>query len=153
MIEPPVQEEPAAPPEPPPQAAQAPTPAPAAPETNYKQIWNGMLDRAKKELPNIYSMMSEGKFGGSKEGVYLLRFPADKQFYISFLMAEARRAQVEAILSELSGQPARFEALTEDTAPAQKDARRVAEQDIQALSAVFGRQNIIVTGGEQQEQP
>ncbi|NLD34679.1 MAG: DNA polymerase III subunit gamma/tau [Clostridiales bacterium] len=153
MIEPPVQEEPAAPPEAPPQAAQAPAPAPAAPETNHKQIWNGMLDRAKKELPNIYSMMSEGKFGGSKEGVYLLRFPADKQFYIGFLMAEARRAQIEAILSELSGQPARFEALAEDTAPAQKDARRAAEQDIQALSAVFGRQNIIVTGGEQQEQP
>ena len=107
-----------------------------------------LLERAKKELPNIYSMMSEGKFGGSKDGLYQLRFPPDKQFYIGFLMADARRAQIEDILTKEGGQPARFEAVGENTAPAQEDARRLAEQDIQALSAVFGRQNIIVTGGD-----
>jgi len=136
-----------------PEAAPVPSPEPEAPavatqEVSPKQAWNNMLERAKKELPNIYSMMSEGKFGGSKDGLYQLRFPPDKQFYIGFLMADARRAQIEDILTKEGGQPARFEAVGENTAPAQEDARRLAEQDIQALSAVFGRQNIIVTGGD-----
>ncbi len=135
-----------------PEPAPVPSPEPEAPtstqEVSPKQAWNSMLERAKKELPNIYSMMSEGKFGGSKDGLYQLRFPPDKQFYIGFLMADARRAQIEDILTKEGGQPARFEAVGENTAPAQEDARRLAEQDIQALSAVFGRQNIIVTGGD-----
>ena len=144
---------------PPPSAEQiaptspAPLPAPAqaghsteASAMTPKAVWNAALERARKELPNIYSIISEGKFGGYRDGCYYLSFSADKQFFISFMMAEDRRKQIECILSDIGTAPARFEAVKEQDAVREQDAREKARQDIQALSEVFGRQNIIVTG-------
>lgn len=111
-----------------------------------KAVWNAALERARKELPNIYSIISEGKFGGYRDGCYYLSFSADKQFFISFMMAEDRRKQIEGILSDIGAAPARFEAVKEQDAVREQDAKEKARQDIQALSEVFGRQNIIVTG-------
>ena len=111
-----------------------------------KAVWNTALERARKELPNIYSIISEGKFGGYRDGCYYLNFSADKQFFISFMMAEDRRKQIEGILNDIGTAPARFEAVKEQDAVREQDAREKARQDIQALSEVFGRQNIIVTG-------
>jgi chromosome condensin MukBEF ATPase and DNA-binding subunit MukB len=111
-----------------------------------KAVWNAALERARKELPNIYSIISEGKYGGYRDGCYYLSFSNDKQFFISFMMAEDRRKQVESILSDIGAAPARFEAVKEQDAAKEQDVKEKARQDIQALSEVFGRQNIIVTG-------
>ena len=62
------------------------------------------------------------------------------------MMAEDRRKQIEGILSDIGAAPARFEAVKEQDAVREQDAKEKARQDIQALSEVFGRQNIIVTG-------
>ncbi len=111
-----------------------------------KEVWNKALERAGKQLPNVYSIMREGKYGGYKDGCYYLSYAPDKQFYIGFMMAEERRKLVEQLLSEVGGVPARFEAIREQDASAERDAREKAQRDIQALSEVFGRENIIVTG-------
>lgn len=128
-----------------PATAQAGHSAPAA-ATTPKAVWNAALERARKELPNIYSIISEGKYGGYRDGCYYLSFSNDKQFFISFMMAEDRRKQVESILSDIGAAPARFEAVKEQDAAKEQDVKEKARQDIQALSEVFGRQNIIVTG-------
>ena len=102
------------------------------------------MQRALSEFGCEVPIRAEGDLSLSPSRPALIPLP----FSRGFLMADARRAQIEDILTKEGGQPARFEAVGENTAPAQEDARRLAEQDIQALSAVFGRQNIIVTGGD-----
>ena len=116
-----------------------------------KTVWNSALELARKDLPNIYSIISEGKYGGYKDGCYYLSFSPDKQIYISFLMSEDRRKMIENILSDVGGIPARFETIKEQDAVKEQDMKEKSMRDIQALSEVFGRQNIIVTGldGEQ----
>ncbi|NLA54118.1 MAG: DNA polymerase III subunit gamma/tau, partial [Clostridiales bacterium] len=51
-----------------------------------KQIWNAMLERISKEFPNIYGIMSEGKFGGFKDDTFLLSFSENQQLFIGMLM-------------------------------------------------------------------
>ena len=111
-----------------------------------KAVWNAALERAGKAIPNIYSIIREGKFGGYKDGCYRLSFSSDKQFYITFLMDEGRRKLIEDILSDVGHAPARFEAIKEQDPVKEQDLKEKALQDIRALSEVFGRQNIIVTG-------
>lgn len=129
-------------PEEPSVTAAAATTGPGSP----KEVWNTALERASKQLPNVYSIIREGKYGGFKDGCYYLSYTAEKQFYIGFMMAEDRRRQLELLLSETGGVPARFEAVKEQDAAKEKDAKEKARRDIKALSDVFGRQNITVTG-------
>jgi hypothetical protein len=109
-----------------------------------KQAWNAMLKRASRELPSVYSMMSEGKFGGFRDGSFYLSFPADKQFLVGFVMADDRRKQIESILSLEYGQPVRFEAIQAVDPQREIDQKQKAQQDIELLAQVFGRQNLSV---------
>ncbi len=109
-----------------------------------KQAWNAMLKRASRELPSVYSMMSEGKFGGFRDGSFYLSFPDDKQFLVGFVMAEDRRKQIESILSREYGQPVRFEASQAVDPQRENDQKQNAQQDIEMLAQVFGRQNLSV---------
>ena len=124
--------------------------APAAVESassetiSPKQAWNAMLKRAVRELPSVYSMMSEGKFGGFKDGSFYLSFPDDKQFLVGFVMADDRRKQIEAILSQEYGQSVRFEASQAVDPKRESDQQQKTQQDIELLSQVFGRQNLSV---------
>lgn len=113
-----------------------------------KQIWNAMLERISKEFPNIYGIMSEGKFGGFKDDTFLLSFSENQQLFIGMLMVDERRQAIELILTELVGKLTYFEAVRENTVAEKQDAKIKANKDIQALSDLFGRQNIIVTGQE-----
>lgn len=113
-----------------------------------KQIWNAMLERISKEFPNIYGIMSEGKFGGFKDDTFLLSFSENQQLFIGMLMVDERRQAIELILTELVGKLTYFEAVRENTVAEKQDAKIKANKDIQALSDLFGRQNIIVTGLE-----
>ena len=121
---------------------------PPSDNQNPKQIWNSMLERIAKEFPNIYGIMSEGKFGGFKDDKYLLNFAESQQLFIGLLMADERRQAIEVILTELTGKITFFEAVRENTVVEKQDAKKKADKDIQALSDLFGRQNIIVTGQE-----
>ena len=111
-----------------------------------KQVWNGMLERAKKELPSVYNIMSEGKFGGYQDGCYRLMFPPENGYYTSFVMSDARRGMIEDLLTQVGGQSARFEALVEGTQQKEITAAQRTERDVQALADAFGRQNVIVQG-------
>lgn len=125
-------------------AAPAAEQASAGEPISPKQAWNAMLKRASRELPSVYSMMSEGKFGGFKDGSFCLSFPDDKQFLVGFVMADDRRKQIESILSQEYGQPVRFEASQAIDPQRDNDQRQKAEQDIELLAQVFGRQNLSV---------
>ncbi|MHC1785949.1 MAG: DNA polymerase III subunit gamma/tau [Christensenellales bacterium] len=132
----------------PPAAPPAPAAEAAAPlrEQSPKDAWNAMLKRAARELPSVYSMMSEGKYGGFRDDCFLLNYPEDKQFLSGFLMADDRRQRIEALLSQESGRPVRFQAAAFGDRQQEVDQKQKARQDIQQLSEVFGRQNITVKG-------
>lgn len=123
-------------------------PLPTPNSQSPKQIWNAMLERISKEFPNIYGIMSEGKFGGFKDDKFLLNFPENQQLFIGMLMADERRQAIERILTDLGGKQTYFEAVRENTVAEKQDVKIKANKDIQALSDLFGRQNIIVTGQE-----
>ena len=112
------------------------------------KIWNSMLEHVGKEFPNIFGIMSEGKYGGFKDDRYFLNFAENQQLFISLLMAEERREPIEKLLTSLSGRQTYFEAVKENTAIEKYDAKKKTKKDVQALSDLFGRQNIIVTGQE-----
>lgn len=103
-----------------------------------------MLKRAAKELPSIYSILNEGKFGGYTDGSFRLEFPSDKKFFITFLSQAGRKDRVEAILSEEMGTQVHFEPAEASTQAHQENKHERAQDDIQALADVFGRENIIV---------
>ena len=109
-----------------------------------KDAWNAMLKRAANELPSVYSMMSEGKFGGYKDGSFYLSFPDDKKYLVGFVMAEDRRKQIESILSQVYGQTVHFEASQATDPTREIDQRQKAQQDIELLTQVFGRQHLSV---------
>jgi DNA polymerase-3 subunit gamma/tau len=126
-------------------APEEPAQAPAAPGGVLpKHAWNAMLKRAAKELPSIYSILNEGKFGGYTDGSFRLEFPSDKKFFITFLSQAGRKDRVEAILSEEMGTQVHFEPAEASTKAHQENKHERAQDDIQALADVFGRENIIV---------
>ena len=61
-------------------------------------------------------------------------------------MADERREPIEKLLTSLSGKQTSFEAVKENTAIDKYDAKKKTKKDVQVLSDLFGRQNIIVTG-------
>ncbi|NLC33492.1 MAG: hypothetical protein GX781_09395, partial [Clostridiales bacterium] len=125
------------------------SPPPDMRELSPKQIWNAMLERIGKEFPNIYGIMSEGRFGGFKDDKFFLNLAENQQLFIGLLMADERREAIENILTELAGKQVFFEAVRENNIVGKIDAKKKAEQDIQALSDLFGRKNIIVTGQDE----
>lgn len=139
--------EPASPPPPPPPA---PAPAPAsarpaapAPERKPADIWNAMLKRAVRELPSIYGILNEGKYGGFQSDRFILAFPEDKHYLISFLNAADRKDKVTALLSDIAGRAVGFEPVQAASSTAQNRDER-ADKDIRSLATLFGRDKIIV---------
>lgn len=118
----------------------------AAGNPTPKEVWNGMLNQAKRTLPSVYSMLQSGKYAGYENGVYRMRFDVASKSLASFVMDDERRLKLEQILSELGGEAARFEAFSEETAEQKQSAKERAERDIQALADVFGRKHVTVEG-------
>ncbi len=111
-----------------------------------KEVWNGMLEKAKRALPSVYSMLHQGRYAGFEDGVYRLRYPPEDSSLASFVMAPDRKDKIEEILTELAGRPAGFEAFSQATPAQKQDAQDKAQQDIQALSQLFGRKHVTVEG-------
>ncbi len=134
-----------------PEVAETPAAPPPAGEVLPKNAWNAMLKRAAKELPSIYGMLNEGRFGGFDDGAFRLEFPQDKKFFVTFLSGPGRKDKVEAILTEEMGRPVSFEPAEAHAPAEQQSARDRAHSDIQSLAEVFGRENIIVKGDQPSE--
>lgn len=118
--------------------------APTATEKLPKDAWNAMLARAKKELVSMFGFISQGKFAGFKDGCFRLSLDSDHEFVISFLNEAARKEAIEKILTEELGAAARFEAVKEDTTLLEQSRAEIAQQDIDLISELAGRDKLIV---------
>ena len=127
-----------------PAARPAPAPMPGAEATlpegkKPSDVWNAALKRLAREAVACFAIINQGKFGGYAEGTYKLIFPRSAAISVDFVNAEERKAQIEKILTEEGGAPARFEARMEEAV-----ARSAAgtERDEQLLIDTLGRDKV-----------
>lgn len=125
-------------------APSVPLPDKAAKAALPKDAWNRMLERVKREHTSYYGIIQQGKFGGFKEERFFLSFEKQHSFYLSFLNDAARKGDIEKILTEEMGRLVTFEAILQDNQAQQISREQIAAQDIDLLSHLAGRENIIV---------
>lgn len=125
-------------------APSVPLPDKAAKAALPKDAWNRMLERVKREHTSYYGIIQQGKFGGFKEERFFLSFEKQHGFYLSFLNDAARKGDIEKILTEEMGRLVTFEAILQDNQAQQISREQIAAQDIDLLSHLAGRENIIV---------
>lgn len=121
-----------------------PRPCPGAEATlpegkKPSDVWNAALKRLAREAVACFAIINQGKFGGYAEGTYKLIFPRNAAISVDFVNAEERKSQIERILTEEGGAPAKFEARMEEAV-----ARSAAgtERDEQLLIDTLGRDKV-----------
>ncbi|MDD2428338.1 MAG: DNA polymerase III subunit gamma/tau [Eubacteriales bacterium] len=122
----------------------ASSPTPPSGTTLPKDVWNRMLGRVKKELTSCYGIIQQGQFGGFRDGAFRLSYDDEHAFFVTFMNDPARKSAVEKILTEEMGAPAVFEAIRQDTSLRERSKEQLALDDIEKLSALVGRENLIV---------
>lgn len=109
-----------------------------------KDAWNNALIRIKSELTSCYGIIQQGRFCGYKDGCFRLSYDKEHSFFINFMNDEARKKTIEQILSQEFGSPSQFLACPEEDKTTVLDREEQAAQDIDLLSSIVGRENLIV---------
>ena len=128
-----------------PEARKAPPPKPAAPAQlppeatasgkDSDAVWKELMDRLKRANPGLFAFLGQGRFAGCAGGVYSWRPNPGAEG--SLIVIDRGKAQVEQLLTEISGAPATFDARAE-AAP-----RKEAGSQLQQFRDVFGAENVI----------
>ena len=116
------------------------TPVPAGSKAP-KDVWNDALKLLKKTEPAIFGPLSQGKYGGFRDGTYRAYFAAEVEFMMTMLSAPGRREKVESALNQCGAANARFEALPAEM-PADPEARKREENNLNGLIDMFGRDKV-----------
>ena len=108
-----------------------------------KDVWNDALKYMRRNMPQVFGPVNQGKYGGYQDGVYRVLFPKEAEFLASMLNADERRKLVEEALNSCGGVNARFEAVTSLPAVDPQKQQSV-ESNVDALVEMFGRDKIQV---------
>jgi len=120
-------------------------PQPALPlASTPKDAWNNMLKRLSKENEGLYAMVYRGKYGGFLHDVFTLKLEKEDDILSTLLNDEQRSAPICRILSEEMGRPVRFVAGEPRPVVAQQPQHIEQDENLEALSKVFGRDKIVV---------
>ncbi len=132
--------------------AEKTAPQPAAPQAPVvpgsktpKDIWNESLKTLKRSDPSLYGGLSQGSFGGYKDGAYRILYDPKSEFYVSMLNTPTRKERIEQVLQETGGTAARFEAMVKQEIARPEDEER-AENTLNSLVETFGRDKIQLMG-------
>ena len=106
-----------------------------------KDIWNDTLKMLKKTEPGLFGPLSQGKYGGCREGVYRALFAPGTEFFVPLLSAPERREKIEAALNQCGAVSARFEAVAA-LAPRNPERERQTEKNLSGLIDMFGRDKV-----------
>lgn len=130
-------------PTPKPASAPQPTPAGRAPD----DVWDAAMRDLKRSAPLIFGSVSMGRYQGVRDGAYVLTFAKDPAvaIYMNMLRRDDKRAVVEEALARAGGAPARLCVEHEGEAPQPRDAQQAAQQRLDRVFGVFGRENVQVT--------
>ena len=101
----------------------------------------------KRSAPLIFGSVSMGRYQGVRDGAYVLAFAKDPAvaIYMNMLRRDDKRAVVEEALARAGGTPARLCVEHEGEAPQPRDAQQAAQQRLDRVFGVFGRENVQVT--------
>jgi len=139
-------------PEPAPQAAKKATPEmplplvkplKPAPAASPKEAWNQTLERLGREEAGIFSLLQRGRYGGYQDGVFTLALPPEESIFADMLNEESRSRVISQLLQQEMGIPVSFRAARQERAQ-EEDQEALAQENLQLLSRVFGRDKIIV---------
>lgn len=102
-------------------------------------MWEALLKELSKTQPAVFGLLRNERFLGEQNGVYRVRIPlAKKDFSYVKLNAPERRQAIDQLLTDISGKPARFEAVLEEDA-SRKQTENLLETNAQSLIDTFGR--------------
>ncbi|MBR4538395.1 MAG: DNA polymerase III subunit gamma/tau [Clostridia bacterium] len=118
------------------------TPVPAGSRAP-KDVWNDALKYLKKAEPAIYGPLSRAKYGGYLNGVYKALFAPGEEIFMNMLTAPERKSKIESALIQAGGEKAEFDAASQ-MMPADPDAGKRQEQNVNGLIDMFGRDKVQV---------
>ena len=131
-----------------PTANPSPKPQPARPAAagDAQKVWEEAMRSLRKSDPSVFSALTQGRFAGEEDGVYLALFPQGTGAIFARMLENAeKKAVVERALSEASGGArAVLRAQVEGT-QAQSAPRADADQTLGKIFGAFGRENVEVT--------
>ena len=126
--------------------------------TNYdlkeaERIWQDALRRAKQK-PQIYGMLRFGRLVSGENGLFTVVYPkATGAAYVKMFSIKEKNEEVAAYLTAAAGYPCTFRAAIEGTVQesdkavlaAQKEAKQQAENNLNKVFEMFGRENVRVS--------
>lgn len=117
-----------------------PTPSAAPIMTNTSDLWNGAMQKIKKE-PYLYAPLMQGRFAGMDGDAAHVLFQKGGEIYINMLKQADRQQKVEAALSEAAGRAITLNLEMEPDAPENTKKR---QNTLQTVFDTFGRENVQV---------
>ena len=112
-------------------------------------VWDRVIDTIKKKDPSMLAFVKTCRFIGTKGNTYQVMVPITAKAKYDYLTQPARKERLNALLTEITGQPSLFEAVMETDVGNQKlDVVREAAQ--KTLIDTFGRENVQIDEGKPQ---
>ena len=106
-----------------------------------KDVWNDALKHLKKFEPGIFGPLSQGKYGGYRDGLYKALFGEAESIFIGMLNTQERREKIENALRQCGGGNARFEAAPREVLVDPEQGKQ-EEKNLDGLIGMFGRDKV-----------
>ena len=126
--------------------------APKGPAPDAERIWQEAMRQAKQK-PQLFGMLKFGRLVSGENGLFTVVYPkAMGAAYVKMLSMPEKNAEVADYLTKAAGYPCTFRAAIEGTVQesdkailaAQEEAKRQAENSLNKVFDMFGRENVRV---------
>lgn len=126
--------------------------APQGPAPDAERIWQEAMRQAKQK-PQLFGMLKFGRLVSGDNGLFTVVYPrATGGAYVKMLSMAEKNAEVADYLTKAAGYPCTFRAAIEGTVQesdkailaAQEEAQKQAENSLNKVFDMFGRENVRV---------
>ena len=126
--------------------------APKGPAADAERIWQEAMRQAKQK-PQLFGMLKFGRLVSGENGLFTVVYPkATGGAYVKMLSMQEKNEEVAGYLTRAAGYPCTFRAAIEGTVQesdkailaAQEEAKKQAENSLNKVFDMFGRENVRV---------
>ena len=126
--------------------------APKGPAADAERIWQEAMRQAKQK-PQLFGMLKFGRLVSGENGLFTVVYPkATGGAYVKMLRMQEKNEEVAGYLTRAAGYPCTFRAAIEGTVQesdkailaAQEEAKKQAENSLNKVFDMFGRENVRV---------
>ena len=127
-------------------------------EPTTEAIYKAMMQEIRKSMPMLYALMVPGRLAHEENSLFTVVFNAKTGgLNVGMLNSRERNEQVATALSVAAGHPCTFKAALEGTVEekdprildAKQDAKRQAQENLQKVFDIFGRENVQINETEE----